>query len=101
MAADLIADLKMNHTFVYDLESAYYLIFWLSIRFLPNSWSPDNHMMAMHRLFNPVAFLDKGSSGKKDWMVSSFVKETLKFIIIGNLVLTGLIRSLNQHFHLI
>jgi hypothetical protein len=99
MAADLIADPKMNHTFVHDLESAYYLVFWLSIRFLPNSWSPGDCVMAMHHLFNPVAFLDKGSSSKKDWMVSSSVKETSKFIITDNLVLTGLICSLNQHFH--
>jgi hypothetical protein len=99
MAADLIADPKMNHTFVHDLESAYYLVFWLSIRFLPNSWSPEDHVMVMHRLFNPVAFPDKGASSKKDWMVSSSVKETSKFIIIGNLVLIGLIRSLNKHFH--
>jgi hypothetical protein len=32
-------------------------------------------------------------------MVSSSVKETSKFIIIGNLVHTGLICSLNKHFH--
>jgi hypothetical protein len=98
MAADLIADPKMNHTFIYDLESAYYLVFWLSIKFLPNSWTPNDRVMVMHNLFNPVAFPDKGSSSKKDWMVSSSVIELLKFNIIGNLVLTGLIRSLNQHF---
>jgi hypothetical protein len=98
MAADLIADPKMNHTFVHDLESAYYLIFWLSIKFLPNSWTPNDRAMVMHNLFNPVAFPDKGSSSKKDWMVLLSVIELSKFDIIGNLVLIRLIRSLNQHF---
>jgi hypothetical protein len=98
MAADLIADPKMNHTFVHDLESAYYLVFWLSIKFLPNSWTPHDHAMVRHNLFNPVAFPDKGSSSKKDWMVSSSVTELSKFDITGNLVLTELICSLNQHY---
>jgi hypothetical protein len=98
MAADLIVDPKMNHTFVHDLKSAYYLIFWLSIKFLPNSWTPHDRAMVMHNLFNPVAFPDKGSSSKKDWMVLSSVIELSKFDITGNLVLTRLIHSLNQHF---
>jgi hypothetical protein len=98
MAADLIADRKMNHTFIHDLESAYYLVFWLSIKFLPNSWTPHDCAMVMHNLFNPVAFPDKGSSSKKDWMVSLSMTELSKFNITGNLVLTRLIRSLNQHF---
>jgi hypothetical protein len=98
MAADLIADPKTNHTFVHDLESAYYLVLWLSIKFLPNSWKPHGRAMVMHNLFNPVAFPDKGSSSKKDWMVGSSVTELSQFKIIDNLVLTGLIRSLNQHF---
>jgi hypothetical protein len=99
MAADLIMNPKINHTFVRDLESAYYLVFWLSIRFLPNPLSPETCTMVMDQLFNPIAFPDKGSSSKKDWMVSLSVTQILKFDIIGNSVLTGLIHSLNQHFH--
>ena len=99
MAADLIANSKINHTFVHDLESAYYVVFWLSIRLLSNSWTPQKRAMVMHELFNPLAFSDEGACSKQDWMATSSPTYTMTFEVVGNPVLTGLIRSLNQHFH--
>ncbi|KAN0114005.1 hypothetical protein V8E52_007154, partial [Russula decolorans] len=37
MAADLIKDPTISQTFVHDLESAFYVMFWLSLKYLPNS----------------------------------------------------------------
>ncbi|KAF8498954.1 hypothetical protein F5888DRAFT_1633507 [Russula emetica] len=53
MAADLIMDPTINHTFIHDLESAFYVIFWLSIKFLSNFWDPQQHANVMKELFNP------------------------------------------------
>jgi hypothetical protein len=99
MAADLVANPRINHTFVHDLESAYYVVFWLSIRFLPNSWTPQKRAIVMHELFNPLAFSDEGASSKQVWMATSSPTHTMTFEVVGNPLLTGLIRSLNQHFH--
>lgn len=41
MAADLIADPKIPQTFVHDLESAFYVMFWLSLKYLPSSYDPS------------------------------------------------------------
>ncbi|KAN0123635.1 Protein kinase-like domain containing protein, partial [Russula decolorans] len=35
MAADLIKDPTISQTFVHDLESAFYVMFWLSLKYLP------------------------------------------------------------------
>jgi hypothetical protein len=41
MAADLIKDPTISQTFVHDLESAFYVMFWLSLKYLPNSYAPS------------------------------------------------------------
>ena len=55
--------------------------------------------MVMHELFNPLAFLDEGACSKQDWMATSSPTYTMTFEVVGNPVLTGLIHSLNRHFH--
>ncbi|KAH9954160.1 hypothetical protein BC827DRAFT_1158879 [Russula dissimulans] len=54
----------IHHTFVHDLESAFYIIFWLGIRLLSNSWSPNRQSLVMDDLFNNQAFSTEGSSSK-------------------------------------
>jgi hypothetical protein len=41
MAADLIKDPTISQTFVHDLESVFYVMFWLSLKYLPNSYAPS------------------------------------------------------------
>ena len=68
MAADLVKNPRIEHTFVHDLESAFYVVFWLSIRLLPNSWSPSKRAIVMEEVFNPLASSDGGPSSKANWM---------------------------------
>jgi hypothetical protein len=68
MAADLIIDPKTKHMFVHNLESAFYVILWLSIRLLHNNWPPNQHSFVMADLFNPSTFADVGSPSKMNWM---------------------------------
>jgi hypothetical protein len=74
IAADLVMDPKINHTFVHDLESAFYVVLWLSIKFLPNSWSASTRRFVMSQLFNPDAFPTVGSSSKRNWMRNAVSK---------------------------
>lgn len=87
----------IKHTFIHDLESAFYVVFWLSIKFLANSWSPERRSLVMNNLFNPVAFATVGASSKRNWMAQGRA-ETLDFKVIGNEFLTGLIISLVSFF---
>ena len=97
MAANLVKDPMINHIFIHDLESAFYVIFWLSIRLLLNSWTSQKHALVMCNLFNPLAFSNMGTFTKKNWMAKG-IAETSNFHIVGNTALTGLILSLLLFF---
>ena len=97
MAADLVKDPTIKLTFVHDLESAFYVVFWLSIRFLPNSWSPDKRAQVMNEVFNPPTTSTVGPSSKKNWMGRA--PEVINdFKIDRNPALTSLISSLVPYF---
>jgi hypothetical protein len=54
MAADLIKDPTISQTFVHDLESAFYVMFWLSLKYLPNSYAPSKCGSVLSTVFNPI-----------------------------------------------
>ena len=97
MAADLVVAPKTIHTFVHDLESAFYVVLWLSIKYLGNSWSDRERAMAMIDLFNPHSFDDVGSSSKLNWMTNA-IKLLNAFDVLNNRVLTNVLRSLAEIF---
>ena len=97
IAADLVMDPKINHTFVHDLESAFYVVLWLSIKFLPNSWSASTRRFVMSQLFNPDAFPTVGCSSKRNWMRNA-VSEIGNFNITGNEALQSLLVKLARLF---
>jgi hypothetical protein len=96
MAADLVENPRIEHTFVHDLESTFYVVFWLSIRLLPNSWSPLKRALVMQEVFNPVAFSDGGSSSKKNWMANAPDED--RFSVDDNEPLSSLIDALLHLF---
>ena len=53
MAANLIADPEISQTFVYDLKSVFYIMFWLSLRYLLNSYHPSTCGHILSNVFNP------------------------------------------------
>jgi len=71
MAADLIMDLTTKDMFIHNLESAFYIVLWLSIRLLHNNWPPDQCSFVMANLFNPSAFANVGSLNKMNWMATA------------------------------
>lgn len=110
MAADLIADPKISQTFVHDLESAFYVMFWLSLKYLPNSYSPSKRGSVLSSVFNPIpvdsplsrmdsptnlgSLHDRGNDSKVNWMANSEDVESFK--VAGNDPLSGLLLSLKN-----
>jgi hypothetical protein len=110
MAADLIADPEISQTFVHDLESAFYVMFWLSLKYLPSSYDPSKRGSVLSGLFNPTpidsplirrhssANLDslhnRGTDSKVNWMANS--QDLQHFMVTGNLPLSYLLLSLKS-----
>ena len=110
MAANLITDPEISQTFVHDLESAFYVMFWLSLRYLPNSYHPSTRGHILSNVFNldpPDSPLSLGPSSldshckpstdsKVTWMVTSDNVEDFK--VTGNDPLSCLLSELKQVF---
>lgn len=97
MAADLIMNPETNHTSVHDLEPAFYVIFWLSIRLLANTWSEEVRLFTMEELFNPDAFENVVFPSKLNWMARARTNMS-SFEVIGNPVLTNVLLALAELF---
>jgi len=108
MAADLVMDQTIDHTFVHDLESAFYMVLWLSMRLLPNSWSPSARGHVMAELFDPPSEGPDGAHSKRNWMATSYARlcgtdshrlnSAGPFEIANNEVLPDLILTLCSFF---
>jgi hypothetical protein len=112
MAADLIEDPTISQTFVHDLESAFYVMFWLSLKYLPNSYNPSRRGSVLSTVFNPIPVdsllspilptnpvsdhnSDSDQSGddsRVNWMANS----KFRFKVTGNKPLSSLLPSLKD-----
>lgn len=97
MAADLVEDPTIDHTFVHDLESAFYVVFWLSIRLLPNSLDPGERAHIIREVFNSPPISGKASDRKRSWVAAGPNRQN-QFKVHQNRPLTGLIDSLHRVF---
>jgi serine/threonine protein kinase len=110
MAADLIANPRISQTFVHDLESAFYIMFWLSLKYLPNSYDPSKRGSVLSQVFNPIpldsplswtrsstypdSLHNHGSDSKANWMANS--EDVNHFKVTGNDPLSCLLVSLKN-----
>jgi serine/threonine protein kinase len=115
MAADLISDPIISQTFVHDLKSAFYVMFWLSLKYLPNSYDPSAHGTVLSTVFNPTpvdSLLSRmrpikpishhnfgsrrrpGNNSKVQWMAYEDDVDFLK--VTGNNPLSGLLLLLKK-----
>jgi len=121
MAADLITDPEISQTFVHDLESAFYIMFWLSLKYLPSSYDPSKHGLVLYKVFNLVPIdsllgamrssinldplhnrgINCSINNKVNWMANS--DDLSNFEFTGNPTLSKLLLSLKKvlmHQHL-
>jgi hypothetical protein len=115
MAADLIKDPTISQTFVHDLESAFYVMFWLSLKYLPNSYTPSKRGSILSAVFNPIpvdsllspilptnsdsdydsdSHSESGIGSKVDWMANNDDVDIFK--VTGNNPLSLLLPSLKD-----
>ena len=78
MAADLVEDPTICQTFVHDIESTFFLLLWMSIRFVKSSWDEAHCSNFINSIFQPQVFGGSGGSTKVMFMQSKGL-ELLKF----------------------
>ncbi|KAM6490106.1 hypothetical protein JOM56_014425 [Amanita muscaria] len=98
MAADLVLDPKKPHTFVHDLESAFFVLLLQSLQYLPSSWCEDTRNSIIQTVFNPPVFGNSGGINKLTFMQSKATK-SMKLSFNNNEPLSDLIQNLQVALH--
>ena len=78
MAADLVEDPTICQTFVHDIESAFFLLLWMSIGFIKSSWDEARRSNFINSIFQPQVYGGSGGSTKVMFMQSKGL-ESLEF----------------------
>ena len=98
MAADLVASPNVRQTFVHDLESFFWVMFWIILTRVKCSWDVDKRSSFIGSTFSPRVYGRSGGDVKVNFLRS---KETLmpkEFEIGGNPSLSELLFALKDLF---
>lgn len=77
MAADLVYDPTITQNFIHDLESSFWVLFWMILLYVKSSYTPAARSDFVRRHMTPVSISGSGGSGKSNLMSSP--------IALGNL----------------
>ena len=91
MAADLIENPGISQTFVHDIESAFFVLLWMSLIYVKSNWEENRLSSFVHSIFNPPAFGDTGGPSKTMLMQSD--NQLSDLVFPGNAPLAELLRS--------
>ncbi|KAH9077764.1 hypothetical protein EDB83DRAFT_1512338 [Lactarius deliciosus] len=78
MAADLVYNSKIQHSFVHDLESAFYVLLWQSAHYLPSEWG-ETGLAALHALIGVEVQVDNMDTRKMGFMATPYLLTSLNF----------------------
>ncbi|KAH9042415.1 hypothetical protein EDB84DRAFT_1252947, partial [Lactarius hengduanensis] len=92
MAADLVMDPDTTHSFIHDLKSTFYVVLWLALQYMKNSWKTGICSNFINTTMNPQSFGNTGGRGKVNFMGNPMALND--FSITSNDPLTSLIRKL-------
>jgi hypothetical protein len=70
MAVDLVKDPTICQTFVHNIESMFFLLLWMSIRFIKSSWDKARCSNFINSIFQPQVYGGSGGSTKVMFMQS-------------------------------
>ncbi|KAI0267892.1 hypothetical protein BGY98DRAFT_1022397 [Russula aff. rugulosa BPL654] len=99
MAADLVEDPTIQQTFAHDLESFFWLLLWMVLKYMETSWEEGRRSHFLKTIFTPE--LDKVKGGvtggrvKKGFMREELDKEDF-FQITKNPILTDFLIRLKD-----
>ena len=91
LAAELIQNPRIEHTFCHDLESAFYVLLWIIILYVKNSWNTGERAATIRQVLMPEQYGETGGCGKAAWM--SFPGALRNFNVPSNEPLTFLLKS--------
>ena len=92
MAADLIQHSNIAHTFVHDLELAFWVLLWLAFSCRPNSWSAEDRSSFLNETMSPRVYHSSGGRSKLFFIQSEHSMSD--FSVTNNEVLTDLLKNL-------
>jgi hypothetical protein len=70
MAVDLVEDPTICQMFVHDIESVFFLLLWMSIRFIKSSWDEARCSNFINSIFQPQVYGGSRGSTKVMFMQS-------------------------------
>lgn len=68
MAADLVEDPTLVQTMEHDLESAFWVLFWVMLSYMNTDYTPSNRSSYLKQTMNPKCFDGSGGSDKSNLM---------------------------------
>ena len=96
MAADLVFSPVTAHTFVHDIESAFWVLLWAVFAHMPTSWTAGARSSFLKDTMSPRVFMGSGGSNKKFFITSH---EAFSGVTIGqpeNSILRDFLSSLRS-----
>ncbi len=60
MAADLVQRSSIPHTFIHDLESAFWVMLWVVILYMPSSWDIGDRSYFLKETMSPRVYDNSG-----------------------------------------
>jgi serine/threonine protein kinase len=91
MAADLISS-KIPHPFKHDIESAFWVLMWIVVTYMPTSWDVSRRSFFLKDIMCPKVYGSSGGRNKFYFMTSR--SALAEWSITGNEVLTEFLRTL-------
>ncbi|KAH9165209.1 hypothetical protein EDB89DRAFT_1911545 [Lactarius sanguifluus] len=68
MVADLIVNPKISHTFIHDIESAFFILLWMATHYVQAKMATEELSGLVNSIFNPQVFGNSGGPGKLAFM---------------------------------
>ena len=64
MAADIVALPNIIHTFIHNIESAFWVLLWMACAYTPASWDVGTRSSFMRDTMSPRVFVGTGGGNK-------------------------------------
>ena len=87
MAADIVASPNIIHTFIHDVESAFWVLLWMACAYTPASWDIGTCSSFMRDTMSPRVFVGTGGGNKLFFLQDEAV--LAKFNITNNHTFTS------------
>jgi hypothetical protein len=94
MAADLVSSPDIVHTASHDIESAFWVLLWITFAYMPSNWNVGRLSSFLKETMSPRVYVNSGGQNKLHFMQSP---TSLTQLNIGrNKVLPGFLRGLQN-----